>query len=252
MTAPCHPVPTPVAQEMLQLAAHALCDRPGDTVAQHESRIRQMVSSTLSMDPRDGFEIMLSTSLVGHYYIILDSIRDALVGQTDGVKARTKSTLVAIDRQMLAFAKEMQTARHRPAVNTASDVRNVAEAAAAPVDTAVSAAGAPDTAPADAAPDHASPDDAAMPIAAAAPLTTVPIEPPAAAEAPAPAASRPAPEQWSPAFAMALSLLPTAEAMEEGSIADHLAAFQAVLAAANETAPDTRAIEATERTASGG
>jgi hypothetical protein len=116
MTTDCQPLPQSVAEEMLQIVARALCDRPEETPAQRASRTRQMVHSPLGFQPRDGLEYMLSTLVVGHFHLIMDSMRDALVGQMDTMKARTKTTIVALDRSMLGLLKEMRLTRKRPLV----------------------------------------------------------------------------------------------------------------------------------------
>src|SRR6202795_5191149 len=114
MTTPCQPLPLPVAEEMLQVVTRAICDRPGDTSAQRDSRTRQMVHSVLGFEPRDGLEYMLSTVAFGHFLLILDSMRDVFQGQADAMKAKTKTTIVALDRTMLEMIKELRVVRGRP------------------------------------------------------------------------------------------------------------------------------------------
>ena len=130
MTATCHPLPQSIAQEMLQVAARALCDRPGDNPAQRDGRTRQMVHSTLGFEPRDGLEYMLSTLVFGHFSLILDSMHEVFQGQLDTMKMRTKTTIVALDRSMLALVREWREARKRSPANSAEDARraSVAEA----------------------------------------------------------------------------------------------------------------------------
>ena len=67
MTAYCHPMPHQIAEEMLQVVARAICDRPGESPAQRESRTHQMVHSVTGLTPRDGLEYMLSSLVVGHF-----------------------------------------------------------------------------------------------------------------------------------------------------------------------------------------
>ena len=125
----CQQLPNELASEMLQIAARAICDRPSDSPAQRESRTRQMVYSTVGMQPRDGLEYMLATLVFGHFNLILDSMREVFQGQMDSMKAKTKTTIVALDRSMLSFVKEMRTARRRPAARSAEDAaRRAAEA----------------------------------------------------------------------------------------------------------------------------
>ncbi len=111
MTSSCQNLPISVAEEMLQVVARAICDRPGDNPSQRESRTRQMVHTTLGFEPRDGLEYMLSTLVFAHFNLILDSMHDVFQGQMDSMKARTKTTIVALDRSMLTLVKELREAR---------------------------------------------------------------------------------------------------------------------------------------------
>jgi hypothetical protein len=129
MTSFCQPMPQSVVQDMLQIVARAICDRPGDTAAQREGRTRQMVYSVLGFEPRDGLEYMLATTIVGHFHLILDSMRGVFEGQADSVKAKTKSGIVSLDRMMLGFIRELRLVRHRPLARWAEDAQREAEAA---------------------------------------------------------------------------------------------------------------------------
>jgi hypothetical protein len=126
MTAACEPLPKSVAEELLQVVAQSICDRPGESAAQRDSRTRQMVHSTMGMQPRDGLEYMLSTMLVGHFHLILHSMREVFRGQTDTQTARTKSTIVALDRAMIGMIKEFRVQRTRPLANWTVEVPVVA------------------------------------------------------------------------------------------------------------------------------
>ena len=121
MTASCQPLPRTVAEEMLQVVARALCDRAGDSPEQREGRTRQMVSSTLGMAPRDGLEFMLATLAFGHFQIILDSMSDVFRGQTDALKAKTKTTIVPLGRAMLEMIKELRVVQVRPVEQSEQD-----------------------------------------------------------------------------------------------------------------------------------
>jgi hypothetical protein len=123
MTTHCQPLPRPLAEEMLQVVARAICDRPGDSSAQRDSRTRQMVHSTMGFEPRDGLEYMLSIMAFGHFQVILDSMRDVFQGQTDAMKVKTKTTIVALDRAMLEMIKELRVVRRRPMARSAEDAR---------------------------------------------------------------------------------------------------------------------------------
>jgi hypothetical protein len=122
MTASCHPLPRNVVEEMLQLVGRAICDRPGETAAQREGRTNQMVHSTLGFAPRDGLEFMLAGLAIGHFNLILDSMRDVFRGQlVDQLKAKTKTTIVALDRAMLEMIKELRVESLRPVAQSLGD-----------------------------------------------------------------------------------------------------------------------------------
>jgi len=127
MTAYCHPMPHQVAEEMLQLVARAICDRPGESPAQRDSRTHQMVHSVTGLTPRDGLEYMLSSLVVGHFNLILDSLHEVFEGQTEAMKARTKSTIVALDRSFIGLIRELRTERKRPLMKWSEAARPAAE-----------------------------------------------------------------------------------------------------------------------------
>src|SRR5580704_13098796 len=110
----CQPLPPPVAEELLQVVTRAICDRPSDSGPQRESRTRQMIHSVLGFEPRDGLEYMLATIAFGHFQLILDSMRDVFQGQSDAMKIKNKTTIVALDRMMLQMIKELSVVRRRP------------------------------------------------------------------------------------------------------------------------------------------
>ena len=130
MTTHCQPLPRTLVEEMLQLVARAICDRPGENAAQGESRTNQMVHSTLGFAPRDGLEFMLASLAIGHFNLILDSMRDVFQGQPDQLKAKTKTTIVALGRAMLEMIKELREARRRPAAQSADNAQYDATVAA--------------------------------------------------------------------------------------------------------------------------
>ena len=135
MTATCHPLPPSVAEELLQVTARAICDRPGETVAQRDSRTRQMVHLALAMQPRDGLEYMLSLLAVGHFNLILDSMQEVFLSQTDAMKSKTKSTIVALDRALLGLVKELRLSRTRPAAHLPAVELSQETMAARPMET---------------------------------------------------------------------------------------------------------------------
>jgi hypothetical protein len=58
-------------------------------------------------------ESMLAAMVIMHVELIQDSARDALGDQTGALKARTKSSIVALDRMLLGFLKELRIAQKR-------------------------------------------------------------------------------------------------------------------------------------------
>jgi hypothetical protein len=99
-----------------------------------------MVYSTVGMQPRDGLEYMLATLVFGHFNLILDSMREVFQGQMDSMKAKTKTTIVALDRSMLALVKELRTTRQRPVMLWAeAAAQKAAEATIGTPDVAVAA-----------------------------------------------------------------------------------------------------------------
>ena len=132
MTTLCHPLPRDLGEEMLQVSARAMCDRPGDNAAQRESRTRQMVHTTLGFEPRDGIEFMIATVAVGHYHLFLDSVHDVFHGQDDRLKAKTKTTIVSLDRAMLEMIRELRIERRRPLARPVEEPAQETVDAAAP------------------------------------------------------------------------------------------------------------------------
>ncbi len=267
MTPPCQPLPLPVAEEMLQVVTRAICDRPGDNSDQRESRTRQMVHSVLGFEPRDGLEYMLSTIAFGHFLLILDSMRDVFQGQTDAMKAKTKTTIVALDRTMLEMIKELRVVRRRPVSRSAEDARRqemrppaAAATASVPVDAMPVQNVAPDvTAASEAAtpvPSQPSQSEfaafaqAMLELTASAPAKTeqthatpaisglgevVPLQ--AGIQVAATA------EDQSCAADINKLISPPSGDADEGTFEDHIAAFEAAFAATMETLAEARAFE---------
>jgi hypothetical protein len=121
-----------VSQTMLQGIVETICDRPGDTVAQRDARSREVVGSVQSFAPRDPVELMLAGMVVMHAHLIHDSVRDLLRGRDDQLNARTKSAIVALDRGMIGFLRQLRIAQKRPLeANDGSEVRPEAAIASA-------------------------------------------------------------------------------------------------------------------------
>ena len=239
----CHPLPKTIIDEFLQVAARAICDRPADSPAQRESRTRQMVYSTMGFEPRDGLEYMLSVMLVGHFNLLLDSMRDVFQGQMDSMKSKSKTTIVALDRALLAYAKELRICAGRPLAKGTHVVRAddaIAEREAAEEADAIVPDRVPEG-PAEVA--DAVIGDPVVPAAAAAvpakPVVAKPIVSALAPVAPAQAARNSAGSVDVAANgALAMELEPLDALGQE-----HLAAFHDAFRAMAETLAEARALD---------
>jgi hypothetical protein len=273
MTSPCQPLPLPVAEEMLQVVTRAICDRPGDNSNQRESRTRQMVHSVLGFEPRDGLEYMLSTVAFGHFLLILDSMRDVFQGQADAMKAKTKTTIVALDRTMLEMIKELRVVRRRPVSRSAEDARREQvgppaasvtpsePVAAMPVRTV-----APDVAvepaaetPVPSQPSHSGPSSSEL-LALAQAVTGLTASKPAKVEpthatpvvsGSGEAGARLAASAVDP-FDISGFISPPSGEADEGTFEDHIAAFEAAFHATMETLVEARELEAARTEAASG
>jgi hypothetical protein len=257
----CQPLPRSVAEGILQGATRAICDRPGDTAEQRESLTRQMIHCTMGFEPRDGLEYMIATTVFGHYQLILDSMRDALRGQMDSVKANTKTTMVALDRAMLSFNREMRVLRQRPLAPWAEEAQRQGEAAAAAAPQATNEAAGELSTPPDAL--------AAAAIAAVAADPTAPVAADPAPAAPAPVAPTPERSEPLPAGTPAQQApapegrpgapvydpaAPLPDGWDDGTMEEHVVLFKEALAAMSVTLAELKAFEESrtaERTASG-
>jgi len=241
MIATCQPFPRSAAEEMLQIVARAICDRPGESSAQRESRTNQMVHATLGVEPRDGLEYMLSALVFGHFNLILDSMHDVFLGQVDQMKARTKSTIVALDRSMLALVRELREAGTRPLAKWARDAQR-AEAAAA------EAAKAPPPAEAE-TPDEPPPEPIEI-----APETNQPVE---SVPAPEVVAARPA-RVAPPRTQDRTRVMPprdnavASDVAHEPTFEEIMAASREAIAAAEETFAEMRALAGEQMGAASG
>lgn len=252
MIATCQPLPRSAAEETLQVVARAIRDHPEEDRAQRESRTNQMVHATMGFEPRDGLEYMLSSIVFGHFNLILDSMHDIFVGQTEAMKARTKSTIVALDRSMLAMVKELRLSRKRPLAKWALDAQQ-AEAVSPPVKAAT-----PDGPPPE--PPGFAPEMHQAAETASSSEMTYPAEPEPAWPLPLPAqdhtpamtprhedaARPPLPDEAAHAGT------PPPDEADDRRFARHFAAFQEALASAPETLAEAPAFDDVETAAAAG
>jgi len=211
--------------------------------------------------------------------LILDSMRDVFQGQMDTMKMRTKTTIVALDRSMLALLKDLRTAGNRPMARVMPGARP----AAVPVEPRNDSASAPSSP--DAMPDAAEMPPA-QPVAPVPEIVVVPTAMPLRETAPAEAgpttsnpsrigqprvpSSDPGPSVDGPLQAndetldmVKMPRHPIASAEEttvdadgsdpsapppreadDGTLEEHVAAFQAAMVAMAETLAEAKALDA--------
>jgi hypothetical protein len=131
MTQTCHPITQAVAQDMLRGLVEAICDRPAQTKAQRDSRSTEVVHSVLAFEPRDPVEMMLAGLVVTHFHLISHAAHEAFGEQPEDVRPRARSGIVALDRAMVGFVKELRTAKTRPMEGAEEVARSDAPAAQA-------------------------------------------------------------------------------------------------------------------------
>src|SRR5580704_1117175 len=100
-----------VLPSMLQTIVEAICDRPRDTAAQRTVRSHAVRETVQGFHPRDPVEIMFAGLAVTHAYLVEDAAHDVFRSQDDRLKARTRSTIVALGRSMSGFLKELRDAQ---------------------------------------------------------------------------------------------------------------------------------------------
>jgi hypothetical protein len=93
---------------MINSIAEAICARPHDTAAQRAARFSMVTATVHGLQPGDAMEVMLAGMAVTHAYLIEDAARDVFRGQDERLKARTRSAIVALDRGMVGFLKELR------------------------------------------------------------------------------------------------------------------------------------------------
>lgn len=118
-----------LATHLLQGFVEALPCQEGETEARAMTRTRTTIFSIMAFLLRDALEMMLSGQVVMHNALIQDSARDILRGQTEALKARTKSTAVALSRLMLAHLSTLRRAQTRPAEGAMETRQQTASAA---------------------------------------------------------------------------------------------------------------------------
>lgn len=215
MNPPCYPIPPLVAAEMLEIIARSVCDRPGESRAQTESRTQQMVHSVVGLSPRDGLELKMAGTAYGQFDLALELMRDIHRGTTLTEKLRAVSGIVALNRSAISLMREFRGAQTRP---LAAAPLPLDEAPQPPADQAQ-----PDPAPAPAAP------------AQATPMEPTPMEPGLARPAHAsPAEAAAAPQVANPP-AQSDGAYPPAAGVDQETFDATVAALRDILAGAIQT-----------------
>ncbi len=111
MTASAHETPP----AMVLSIAEAICDRPGDTAARREARLREIVRTVMAFGPNNPVEIMLAGMAVTHAYLLQDTASSAVREPDETIKGRAKSTVVALSRAMVGVLKELRLFQKRTA-----------------------------------------------------------------------------------------------------------------------------------------
>ena len=134
MTATCYPVSQAVAQDMIQGVVHSICDRPGQTVAEREALVRQVVSSVMAFEPRDPVELMLAGMAVANFHRIMDQTHDAFSEAPELPRDRANARIVALERATTGLLKEIRILQNRPLADAVEAPRTdvPAEPVAAP------------------------------------------------------------------------------------------------------------------------
>ena len=71
--------------------------------------------SPAAFAPRDALETMLAHLALAHVRLIVQSANDILAGPSGGAPPKAASQLVALDRVLLGYLRELRIARKRPA-----------------------------------------------------------------------------------------------------------------------------------------
>jgi len=114
MTQTCEPIPDRIAQDILLGLVDAICDRPGETPARRDNRSTEVVHSVLAFQPRDAVEMMFAGMVVTHYHLITHTAHEVFAVRRDDPRGPSNSGIVALDRALVGFVKELRTAQIRP------------------------------------------------------------------------------------------------------------------------------------------
>ena len=111
-------------QDLLRLIVEAISGRAGATQAQKQAAVQGLVQAIMAYLPRDPVETMLAGMIAGHLQLSLDATQDLLGCQDIRIKIRIRAQILALDRQMLGFMKELRAAQKRQAAPEAPPVED--------------------------------------------------------------------------------------------------------------------------------
>ncbi len=90
-------------------------ERPDESVSQTKARTTMIAHMVMAYLPRDAVETMLSGLCVSYHHLVLDAVRDALLGQLENMKARTRTSIVSIGALLLRTITEIRVRQRESA-----------------------------------------------------------------------------------------------------------------------------------------
>ena len=102
-----------MTHDLLRLIADAIGSRANATPAQKQAAMQGLIQAIVAYVPRDPVETMLAGMIAGHLQLSLDATRDLLGCEDIRLKIRIRAQILALDRQMLGFMRELRAAQKR-------------------------------------------------------------------------------------------------------------------------------------------
>ena len=90
-------------------------ERPDESASQTKARTTMIAHMVMAYLPRDAVETMLSGLCVSYHHLVLDAVRDALLGQLENMKARTRTSIVSIGALLLRTITEIRVRQREAA-----------------------------------------------------------------------------------------------------------------------------------------
>ena len=98
---------------LIESLLRTVSDRVMASPEEHQIRAQEIGEMVGGLAPRDGLERMLVRLIIMHYHVIEDTARDAVHAATETLRARARSAMAALDRQMNRFLSQMARACKR-------------------------------------------------------------------------------------------------------------------------------------------